>query len=361
MMTWVMLAAGLVVLTIGADLLVRGASRLALLAGISPLVVGLTIVAFGTSAPELAVSVNAAMDGKADIALGNVVGSNIFNVLIILGLSAVVAPLIVHRQLVRLDVPLMIYASVLVWLFGQDGVLSFWEGAMLASMIVAYTVFLIVQSRRESAADQAAVAGEAGDIPTPSAKEWIVNPLLVVAGLGMLVLGANWLVESAITIARGFGVSELVIGLTIVAAGTSLPELATSVMAAIKGERDIAVGNIVGSNIFNILCVLGFSTVIAGGDVPVSASLMSVDVPVMIGVALSCLPIFISGYVITRFNGFAWIGFYILYVAYMLMVTQSSPMAAGFGTFVISVIIPIAGLVTVIALVRSFNRHPTDS
>jgi cation:H+ antiporter len=360
MMTWVMLAAGLVVLTIGADLLVRGASRLALLAGISPLVVGLTIVAFGTSAPEFAVSVNAAMDGKADIALGNVVGSNIFNVLFILGLSAVVAPLVVHRQLVRLDVPLMIYASVLVWLFGQDGVLSVWEGVFLSVMIIAYTVFLIVQSRRETAADQAAMASEAGETPAPSAREWILNPLLVAAGLGMLVLGANWLVESAITIARGFGVSELVIGLTIVAAGTSLPELATSVMAAIKGERDIAVGNIVGSNIFNIFCVLGFSTVISGGNVPVSANLMAIDVPVMIGVALICLPIFMSGYVITRVNGAVWMGFYVLYVAYMLMITQASPLAGSLGALSIGVIIPLAGLLTLIALVRSFNRHPTD-
>lgn len=357
MSPWLMMIVGLVVLTVGADVLVRGASRIALLLGISPLVVGLTIVAFGTSAPELAVSVGAALEGKADIALGNVVGSNIFNVLVILGLSALIAPLVVHIQLVRLDVPLMIYASVLVWIFAKDGMLSLWEGGFLSAMIIGYTTFLIVQSRRESAEIQKELAAEAGEIPRPELKEWLLNPLLIAAGLGMLVFGAGWLVEGATTVARNLGVSELVIGLTIVAAGTSLPELATSVVAAIKGERDIAVGNIVGSNIFNIFSVLGFSTLVAGGNVPISANLMAVDVPVMIGVALSCLPVFVSGYLITRWNGLVWMLMYVLYVLYLILDAQANPQALTVAEIAVEYVLPIVCLGLVLALVKSFNRQ----
>lgn len=356
MSPWLVMICGLVVLTLGADLLVRGASRVALLIGLSPLVVGLTIVAFGTSAPEMAVSVGAALEGKADIALGNVVGSNIFNVLWILGLSALIVPLVVHQQLIRLDVPLMIYASVLVWLFAKDGLLSLWEGIFLSVLIVAYTAFLIVQSRRESADVQKELAGEAGEIPRPGMREWLLNPLLIVLGLIMLVAGANWLVDSAITVARTLGVSELVIGLTIVAAGTSLPELATSVVAAIRGERDIAVGNIVGSNIFNIFAVLGFSTVVAGGNVPVSADLMAVDVPVMIGVALSCLPVFVSGYLITRWNGILWMLMYVLYVVYLVLNAQDNALASDIAGITLEFILPLVTLAWVIGLVTSLNR-----
>lgn len=361
MSPWLLMIGGLVILTIGADVLVRGASRIALLLGISPLVVGLTIVAFGTSAPELAVSIGAALEGKADIALGNVVGSNIFNVLVILGLSALIAPLVVHQQLIRLDVPLMIYASVLVWLFAKDGVLSLWEGSFLAFMIVGYTAFLIVQSRRESAEVQKEMANEAGEIPKPEPKEWVLNPILIAVGLAMLVFGSSWLVDGATTVARNLGVSELVIGLTIVAAGTSLPELATSVMAAIKGERDIAVGNIVGSNIFNVFSVLGFSTIVAGGNVAVSPSLLAVDVPVMIGVALSCLPVFVSGYMITRWNGLIWIAMYCIYLLYLVWTAQSNPQAATVANIALEYILPVVALLWVIGLVKSFNRsaNPT--
>ncbi|CBL46004.1 K+-dependent Na+/Ca+ exchanger related-protein [gamma proteobacterium HdN1] len=356
---WLMMVVGLVVLTIGADVLVRGASRLALLAGISPLVVGLTIVAFGTSAPELAVSVGAELSGKADIALGNVVGSNIFNVLVILGISALVAPLVVNWQLIRLDVPLMIYASVLVWLFGRDGILSLWEGSFFVLLIVGYTAFLIMQSRRETAEEQQKMAEEAGALPPRSSREWLINPVLIAVGLAMLVFGANWLVDGATAFARSLGVSELIIGLTIVAAGTSLPELATSVVAAIKGERDIAVGNIVGSNIFNIFCVLGVTTVLAGGDVPVSATLMAVDVPVMIGVALSCMPVFVCGYIITRWNGLVWLALYGLYLAGMILHSQGSPAADWVAMFAVEVAVPFVMLLMVFALVRSFNQAKT--
>jgi cation:H+ antiporter len=229
------LGGGLLLLTLGAEFLVRGASRLAGIAGISPLVIGLTVVAYGTSSPEMAVSVESAYSGQADIALGNVVGSNIFNVLFILGVCAVIVPLRVVQQLVWLDVPLMIGASCLVIIMGVDGKLSRVDGILLFSGAILYTVFAIKQGRKETATVQKDYADEYGTLGKPSS--WPLQLLLIVAGLAMLVLGARWLVDGAVEIAKLLSVSELVIGLTIIAAGTSLPELATSIIASIRGER----------------------------------------------------------------------------------------------------------------------------
>ena len=259
-MNLLLFMAGLALLVAGANLLVRGASKLALSFGISPLVVGLTIVAFGTSAPEVAVSVGAVLDGKTDIAIGNVVGSNIFNVLFILGISALITPLVVNIQLIRQEVPIMLGASLLLLAFTLDGRISFLDGGLLFALLIAYTVFLVVQSRRETKAAQATYDAE---IKPAQAGAWDeklpMQVLLIAAGLAALVLGSDWLVTASVAFARQLGVSDLVIGLTIVAAGTSMPEVATSITAAIKGERDIAVGNVVGSNTFNILGCLGLS------------------------------------------------------------------------------------------------------
>lgn len=263
-MTILVLIVGLVILTVGAEILVRSASKLAIAAGISPLVVGLTVVAFGTSAPELVVSVQSAFTGQADIAIGNVVGSNIFNVLFILGVSALIVPLGVSQQLVRFDVPLMVGLSILVWLMaGFDGAIDRTDGLCLVAGLAAYTIFAIVQSRKEQAAIKAEYEAEFGiDEKRFTGRQVLLNFVLLVAGLTLLILGARWFVDSAVTIARLLGVSELIIGLTIVAVGTSLPEVATSIMAAIHGERDIAVGNVVGNNMFNIMAVLGVSSTI---------------------------------------------------------------------------------------------------
>ncbi|MCX7939881.1 MAG: calcium/sodium antiporter, partial [Thermoflexales bacterium] len=254
--TIVLFVAGLALAIGGAEALVRGASRLAAALGVSPLVIGLTVVAFGTSSPELAVSVQSSLLGLSGVSLGNVVGSNIFNVLLILGLSALVAPLTVAQQLIRLDVPLMIGVSLVAYLFALDGNVGRFEGVMLFAGIVAYTVFLILESRRESRDIEKEYAQEFGERPR-GALQILINLLLVGAGLGMLVIGSRWLIDGAVAIARMLGVSEVVIALTLIAGGTSLPEVATSVVASIRGERDIAVGNIVGSNIFNLLSVLG--------------------------------------------------------------------------------------------------------
>ncbi len=315
----VLLIAGFVLLVAGAEALVRGASRLAAAFGISPLVIGLTVVAFGTSAPEMAVSTVSSLSGQADIALGNVIGSNIFNIFLILGLSALVAPLMVSAQLIRLDVPLMIGASVLVYLFALNGVIGRPEGIILFVGILIYIGFLIRQSRRENLNVQAEYAEKYGEREPRSTKVLLKDTALLLAGLGLLVLGSNWLVDGAVMVAHKLGVSELVIGLTIVAVGTSLPELATSVVAAIRGERDIAVGNVVGSCLFNLLAVLGLAGMVSPSGIAVSAQSLHVDLPVMILTAVVCLPIFFTGKRISRGEGALLLSGYIGYMAWLLL------------------------------------------
>lgn len=344
---------GLVALIFGAQLLVRGASKLALSLGISPLVVGLTVVAFGTSSPELAVSIRSAYAGQVDIALGNVVGSNIFNVLFILGLSALVTPLLVDRQLVRQEVPAMIGISLLLFTLSHDGQISRWNGALLFGLLAAYTVFVILQSRR--------ARKEAGDEALPEVdgwdRRWWAQVALVAAGLSLLVQGSNWLVDAAVTFARHLGISELVIGLTIVAAGTSLPEVATSVLAALRGQRDIAVGNVVGSNIFNILGVLGVSALVAPGGLPVSPAMLSFDLPVMTAVAVACLPIFFTGHLIARWEGAVFFGYYLAYSTYLVMATQQHDALAEYGLVMKTFVLPLTVLTLTIYALRHWRAR----
>jgi cation:H+ antiporter len=356
-LTLLLFVSGLVALVVGAELLVRGASKLALSFGISPLVVGLTVVSFGTSAPEVAVSVGAALDGNTDIALGNVVGSNIFNVLFILGVSALITPLVVNIQLVRQEVPIMIGASLLLLVLSLDGRLGTFDAALLFGLLLAYTIFLVRQSRRETQAARDEFAAEvkpaadgAWDARSP------VQLALIVVGLGLLVLGSDWLVSSAVSIAKSLGVSDVVIGLTIVAAGTSMPEVATSVMAAIKGERDIAVGNVVGSNTFNILGCLGLSGLAAGADgLAVPAAVLNFDVWVMLAVALACLPVFVTGREIARWEGGVFLLYYVAYVAYLILAAQQHDALGSFSGVMLGFVIPITVVTLVITL---FRRTP---
>lgn len=348
-MTLVLFALGLGLLVLGAEWLVRGAARLAATAGMSSLVIGLTVVSFGTSAPELAVSAQSALGGQADIALGNVIGSNIFNVLLILGISAIITPLIVQRQLVRLDLPVMIGISFLVYLFGMDGQIGRIDGLLLFSGLVTYIGFQIWQGRRERTAAPADDAGEA-DRPEPiqTPRQLLWDLALVGAGLALLVLGSRWMVDGAVAMARYFGLSELVIGLTIIAAGTSLPEVAASIIAALRGERDIAVGNVVGSNIFNILGILGITSIIAPSGVGVAASALAFDIPVMIAVAVACLPIFFTGWAIARWEGWLLLGYYAAYMAYVLLAATQHNALPFFGTMLGLIALPITAIALVI-------------
>jgi len=344
---------GLAALIFGAQMLVRGASKLALSFGISPLVVGLTVVAFGTSAPELAVSIQSAYSGQVDIALGNVVGSNILNVLLILGVSALITPLLVDRQLVRQEVPAMIGISLLLLALARDGEISRWNGALLFGLLAAYTVFVIVQSRRARKDAEEEAAQEEGGWD----RHWWAQLALVAAGLALLVQGSNWLVEAAVTFARHLGISELVIGLTIVAAGTSMPEVATSVMAALRGQRDIAVGNVVGSNIFNILGVLGVAALVAPRGLPVSAAMLSFDLPVMTAVAVACLPIFFTGHLIARWEGAVFFGYYLAYTAYLVLAAQQHDALAEYGLVMKTFVLPLTALTLAIYALRHWRAR----
>ncbi len=356
MITVLTLLGGLALLVVGAEALVRGASKIAAAFGVSPLMIGLTVVAFGTSSPELAVGVQAALAGNGDIALGNVIGSNIFNILVIIGLSAVIIPLVVHQQLVRWDVPLVIGLSVLVLFMGLDGQLGRIEGALLFIGLIAYVVFQIWQGRREPQDVQEEYAQEYGDGRAKTARQWALNVILLIGGLGMLVLGADWLVNSASAIARSLGVSELVIGLTIVAAGTSAPEVATSAMAAVRGERDIAVGNAVGSNVFNILGVLGLTAVLAPNGIAVPASALRFDIPVMIAVAVAALPIFFTGYTIARWEGALFLALYGGYVLFLFLDAIEHWSLTLYSGVMLIFVIPVTALTLAVLAARELRQ-----
>ncbi len=341
---------GLVALVVGAEALVRGASRLAVSWGISPLVVGLTVVAFGTSAPEMAVSVDAALAGSADLAIGNVVGSNIANVLLILGLSALVAPLLVNEQIIRQEVPIMVGVSLLVLVMALDGSIGRFEAALLFALVIAYTVFLVVQSRRASRHAQDEFADE---IPTTQwDSHWGVQAVLALGGLGLLVLGADWLVGAAVVFAKHFGVSDLVIGLTVVAVGTSMPEIATSLIAALRGQRDIAVGNVVGSNIFNLLAVLGAAGVVSTGGLDVPEAARNFDLWVMLAVAFACLPILLTGREIARWEGAVFLGYYAAYLLYLVLAAQQHASLPAYSGAMLSYVMPLTIVTLIVSLLR---------
>ncbi len=355
MMLTLLFLAGLALLLLGAELLVRGASRLALALGLAPVIVGLTVVSIGTSAPEMAISIGGALSGTPDLALGNIVGSNIANVLLILGLVALVAPLVVHRQLVWLDVPIMIAASILCFGMAFDGHIARGEGGVLVVCAIAYIVFLIVLARRhpEQVPDDPALDAEA-TAPKPGVPRQL---LLMAGGLAMLVAGAQLLVKAATGMAVAFGLSELVIGLTVVAVGTSLPEIATSVLSAIRGQRDLAVGNIVGSNIFNLLLVLGATAMVANDGVPVSASALRFDLPVMTAVAVACLPIFFTGHRIARWEGALFLGYYIAYTSYLLMAASRHEGLEDFRFAMLFVAMPLTVITLFVVVFRNIKSR----
>ncbi|MBL8443956.1 MAG: calcium/sodium antiporter [Zoogloeaceae bacterium] len=343
---------GLVTLVVSAELLVRGASRFALSLGVSPLVVGLTVVAFGTSAPEMAVSVGAALAGNPDLAVGNVVGSNIANVLLILGISAIIAPLVVNEQIIRQEIPIMIGSAALMVVMALDGNISRVEAGVLFALVIGYTVFLVRQSRQATRATNDEFAE---DMPADSDwdRHWSVQLGLIVVGLVGLVQGSDWLVGAAIAFAQAFGVSDLVIGLTVVAVGTSMPEIATSIIAAIRGQRDIAVGNVVGSNVFNIFGVIGVTGLVSTAGIPISETARSFDLWVMLAVAFACLPIMATGREIARWEGGVFLAYYASYTAYLVLSAQQHAFLPTFSNIMTGFVMPL----TVIVLILKVMQH----
>ncbi len=373
---------GLLALVAGAHVLVKGASSLAAAAGVSPLVIGLTIVALGTSSPEIAVSVGAAFSGMGDLAVGNVVGSNIFNVLLILGMTAVVSPLVVQTQLIRQEVPLMIVFTLLLILLSRDDLVSRTDGALLVLLMLAYSGFLIVQSRKNEQLVKAQIANgpssagqpDAGGRPAGTSGQpapvqqkpgqpepgipghWLVQLALVAIGLVLLVKGAGWLVGAAVEFARAIGISEVVIGLTVVAAGTSMPELATSVVAAFRGERDMAVGNIVGSNIFNILACLGLASLVSPQGLAVPPSILAFDYWVMLAVALVCLPVFFSGRSIARWEGAVLLAYYLAYSAYLVLAAQDHDALPLYSDVMLAFVLPLTAIALLTSVWKGFSQ-----
>jgi len=355
--------AGLALLVKGADYLVQGAGKLATLAGISPLVVGLTVVAFGTSSPELAVSIKANFTEQSGISVGNVIGSNITNILLILGLAATITPLRVSQKLVRMDVPIMIGISILLLFFSLDRELGKLDGCLLLLGGILYTTYLLIQSRRNHSSPEELteeLTEEFDVIPQEkSLREWVVNLGLFIIGFIMVVWGSDWLVFGATTIASSLGVSELVIGLTVVALGTSLPELATSITASLKGETDIAVGNVIGSNIFNILIVLGTAGIFAPSGVEISAAAINLDIPIMIAVAIACLPIFFTDNLISRWEGiFFWL-YYIVYTLFLFLKSMEQESLPIFNAVMLWFVIPITVLTLIIITLAHWRDRAT--
>lgn len=319
--------------------MVRYISKLALKLGISKLVIALTVVAFGTSAPELAVSIQASVDGQTDLMLGNIVGSNISNTLFILGLSALFIPLKVHKNIIKTNAPIMLGVTILIYILSYNGFLGFWECGALIALLIFYLFFL---SRKKGNADIPNIQQEETD-----SGNLLFNILFSLLGFALLITGARWLISSSLIFAEMAGISELIIGLTVVAIGTSLPEIVTSLVAAIRGERDIAVGSVVGSNILNFLAVLGFSGIFAAESIPVQASLLNFDFLVLIGATIACLPIFYTGHKIVRWEGGFFLFFYFSYLFYLFLSSTKHHSLDVFINMMIFFVLPLT-VVTVL-------------
>lgn len=351
-LTFLLFIAGVALLIGGAEVLIRGAVRIATAMGIPTFIVGLTIVAFGTSAPELAVTVHGVMVGTSDIPLGNIIGSNIFNVLFILGISALIVPLYVARQIVRLDVPIMIGVSLVLILMSLDGRVGRVDGVILVVGFIAYTIFLIKVDRRTEA--EKAEAPEEREKMGAAA---IVGALLLVAlGLGLLVWGAQLVIDSAQEIALALGVSELIVGLTILAMGTSLPEVATSIMAGIRKQPDITVGNVVGSNLNNILLVLGLGAILSPTPLAVGEDVLYFHYPVMLAAAVACLPIFFTGNLISRWEGLVLFGYSIAYILYIVFQEMKHTLLQDVVLNLMLFVFPLFILTFVIVIKRLWYR-----
>lgn len=318
--TLLLCAVGLAALIVGAELITRHGAKLAARLGVPPVVIGLTIVAVGTSAPELAIGLEAIHQGADTLTIGNITGANTLNLLLALGVSALILPLPLRMQTLRFELPSMIAAAFAMLAAAWDGVIERWEAVLLIAAGLAYTAAIVQLARRERRAILAEFAQEFGAAaaPRPSALTTLTTLGALAAGLVIIVLGADWLVRGASELARMWGVSDAFIGLTIVAIGTSAPELTTTIVSTLKNERDIAIGNLLGSGVYNIVFILGIIGVAADGGVTVSRELVHINIPVMAAAAVACAPAFVTGRQLTRFEGGCFVAAYLAYVIYLI-------------------------------------------
>lgn len=329
MPAWILIAVGILVLIVGSELVVRGGSQLARRLRISPMIIGLTVVSIGTSAPELAVGIQSGLQGVGELAVGTVAGTNVVNLLLILGLSTLIRPFIVRRQTLRVDLPAMGVAALSLVLLSLDGSLSLLDGLLLLTIAVAYTGLLLYVSylQRNKPIGQATSGKPADDAdagspaaPTVAWRKTLLEALALVGGIVIIVFGAQWLVDGSVEVAERFGVSQALIGLTIVAIGTSAPEIATTVVATIRNDRDIAIGNLIGSSVYNIALVVGATAVVAGPEgVQLGSELVTIDLPIMAGVVLLCVPVFLSGRRVGRAEGGLFVVAYLAYLSYLIL------------------------------------------
>ncbi|MCD5993272.1 calcium/sodium antiporter [Pseudomonas sp. CDFA 602] len=339
---------GLVLLLIGAELSVRSAVHLAAIFKVRPLIIGLTVVAMGTSAPQMAVSLQAAFSENTDIAIGSVIGGNIFNVLVILGLCALIIPLRVARQVLRVDIPLMIGACLLVIGLSWTGELSRFDGVLLLAGLLA-CLFVVIR--------QGGHTPRHGQAITTEKPRALTRIAMLASGLLMLTTGGHLLVDASVVIAINLGLSERIIGLTVIAVGTSLPALMTSVIAAFRGERDIAVGNVIGSNVFNLLGVLGVTALMAPVPLTISPNALAFDLPVMLGVALLCVPLFYSGYRIDRIEGVFLLSLYLTYGLHIISISTGMLLAERLENAMLSFILPPLGVIVALTTIRAWRRQ----
>lgn len=346
------LIAGLIMLSLGGDMLVRGAASLAERTGMSRMLIGLTIISIGTSAPEFAISAYASWLGKTDIALGNIIGSNIFNVLFALGFAAIITNLHIRRKTNMLDVPIMLGISVLAYVMSFTGMINRWHGLTLFAVFIGFNIFLIIYERKHPQ-EAAEIASETSTV----LKKRLSIPMILIlllAGFALLTIGSKVLVKGAVDLARLMHLSELIISLTIVAIGTSLPEAITAIIAAMHDETDMAVGNIIGSNIVNISGVLGLSAILAPHGVPVAAEVLRFDFPVMLAASFACLPIFYTGHMVSRGEGFVLFAYYILFLGYVVLRAIQHPSLALYDDALLYFCAPLTILT---ACIYSYREH----
>ncbi|TDL42850.1 calcium/sodium antiporter [Kocuria rosea] len=356
---------GMVLLVAGGELLVRGATALARRMGLSVLVIGLTVVSLATSAPELTVTVSSVLAGEPGLALGNVVGSNIANVLLVLGLTALVAPLAVTQQLLRFDLPLLVVVSTVLLLVSLDGRISGTDGAVLFAAVLVHGVLTVLIGRRDAASpagakgppsDRHRPAPDVDGSPAGEASAG-VSIVLVVVGVGLLVAGATVLVEGAVNVATALGVSGLVVGLTVVALGTSLPELAASVVAVRRGQRDLAIGNVVGSCLLNLGLVLGVPAILVDGGLPVPAAAVALDIPVMLAAVVALLPIAFTGVAVARWEGGLFLLLYLAYTGYVLLAATEHDALEGVSSVMVSFVLPLVVMTLVAVSAHELGRR----